>query len=274
MNPKEEIMILNSQRTLYGANLSMNMLLGLPHTDMLNTTLNEKFNLNKNIPIPTGTYPTLKYMTIGTGGAYLTDAATYQYSKHRSTDAALFEHVPFIIRPITSDLIGVERNKYRLRVIETHNSIDYACYYAKVIPNIINKSTINELTTTNGLTSIREIPTSSIGILSPTPRVVTNYLDQNVNSYSVKSAKVEFNLYQADLNEIRSAMTIRSGTIKHLTEIGLVAGIDKVINNSIDIVNATMFYFAEIDIDTQVFIDTNTDLIRNIEIGGMEPILR
>jgi len=267
-------MILNSQKTMYGMHLKINMLLGLPHTDLPNTTLNEKFNILPNMPITPGVYPTIKYLTLGIGGNTVTDSSIYKYSKHRSTDGALFDHIPFIIRPLTSDLVGVERDKYRLRVIETHNSIDYACYYAKVVNTFINRPSLNEVTTTNGITSIKEITTNDASILSPAPRVITNYLDQTKNTYSVKIAKIGFNLYLSDINEIRDAMTIRLGSIHNLTEVGVVSGIDTPTATGNEVTNATMFYFSEIDIDTQININNQTDIVRNIEIGGMEPILK
>ena len=267
-------MIRNSQRTIYGLNLTMNMLMGLPHSDLINTTLNEKFNLYPREPIAGGVYPRVRYLTIGIGGNGVTDNNVYKYSKHRATDAALFEHTPFIMRPLTSDLTGSEQLKYRLRVVENHGGTDYACYYGKVITDFINRPSINELHTTNGVTVIKELTTNDASILSPTPRLITNYLDKVNNSYTVKTAKVSFNLYNDDLTEINNAMIIRNGVTSNLTEIGIVSGIDAVKNGITELVNASIYYFAEIDVNLQIYLNENSDLIKTIELGGMEPILK
>lgn len=266
-------MILNSQKTMYGMHLAANMFMGLPHQDLPNTTLNEKFNILPKKVIPPNVYPKIKYLTLGTGGNSLINNSVFKYSKHRATDAALFQHIPYIMRPVTSDLVGVEREKYRLRVIETYNGIDYACYYAKVITSFINRPTIHEITTSNGVTTIKEMSTNNADILSPTPRVVTNYIDPQLNNYAVQISKIGFNLYLSEIKEIRNVMTLRGTGIVNLTEIGIVAGIDTPTPTGTEVTNATMIYFAKFDVDTQMNIDNNIDIVRNIEVGGMEPIL-
>jgi len=267
-------MILNSQRTMYGLNLSMNELIGLDHSDLPNTTLNEKFAILPNQPIEKGVYPKLKYLTIGIGGKQITDSSEFKFNKHRSMDAALFEHVPFIMRPLSSDLVGIEREKYRLRTEEKINGIDYACYYAKVIPSYSNRNAIMEVSTSNGLTSIKEISTNDSTILNPIPRLIEDYMDTEKSQFMVKSIKVEFSLYKSELEEINSAMMIKNGELSNLTEIGIAAGIDKYIDNAYEITNTIMYFFAEVDINSQIFLDNNKDYIRNIEIGGGETILR
>jgi len=268
-------MILNSQRTMYGIHLGMNLMLGLDHTDLPNTTLNEKFNILPQQTIPSGVYPKANYFTIGIGGSGITSASAYKFSKHRAMDGALFDHIPFIVRPVISDLSGTERDKYRLRVVETHNSVSYACYYGKVVPNIINRNTLSEITTTvGGLTSIKEITSNDPSILSPIPRVIDNYLDTTQTQFMTKTTKLEFSLYIAELAEVRDAMLITRGVVSDLTEIGIVAGIDTGVAGSKEITNAILVYFAEINIIDQVFLASDQDYIRNIEIGGAEVVLR
>ena len=125
-------MIINSNRTIYGLKLQMDMLLGDRWTPMPNTTLNEKFNIGLNAPQPSS-YPTLKYMCLGVGGSSIIDSQTgYRFSTHRAIDAGLFEHIPFIIRPIDQDLTLEERSKYRFRIQENINGNQYYCYQKHV----------------------------------------------------------------------------------------------------------------------------------------------
>jgi len=107
-------MIINSQRTIYGLELQAELLVSGTYTPKPNTTLNEKFGILVNEPIGSDTRYGLKYLTIGTGGIKTaTPANGYSFSQHSVMDASLFNHIPFIIRPVSSDLSGTERARYR-----------------------------------------------------------------------------------------------------------------------------------------------------------------
>lgn len=125
-------------RTAYGSYLQTNMLLGLNHKVLPSTTLNEKFNIQSGILPPNSATPVLRYYAIGNGGhSMATGPGGVQYPKglqHKATDAAAFNHLPFVLREPTSDLTQQERANYGLRREEVHQGATYVAYYLKRIP--------------------------------------------------------------------------------------------------------------------------------------------
>ena len=115
-------MIINAQRTLYNVDLYLNIMLRKDYKIIANTSLNEKFDILSKVPVPAGVYPTLQYWAIGTGGNNVIGNTTgFIYSEHTPLDGALFNHVPFIMRPVTDDLTALEKSKYRMRKLEIVN---------------------------------------------------------------------------------------------------------------------------------------------------------
>ncbi len=128
--------------TVLGALNQFQSFTDLIYTAMIDTTLNSKYNIlntyNGGAPPTT---PALKYFGIGTSGFKNLD--TNQSSVPYPGDARMMDlYRPMPIRCIPLDDSGVEesgymtdteRAKYRMRVIEVHNGIKYACYYLKLI---------------------------------------------------------------------------------------------------------------------------------------------
>lgn len=108
----------------------------LAYAPMFETTLNSKYGILTNIVAPPTT-PALKYFGIGTRGYQNID--TQQSSLPYPGDARcmdLYRPIPFRCIPVDEEndvMTKEERDKYRMRVIETHNGINYACYYLKAI---------------------------------------------------------------------------------------------------------------------------------------------
>ena len=65
-------------------------------------SLNEKFEILKDtaaITLEKGFYPEINYFCIGNGGSTLASGVKgYTYSRHSALDAALFNHIPFVLR--------------------------------------------------------------------------------------------------------------------------------------------------------------------------------
>lgn len=122
-------------RTAYGSYLQTNMLLGLKHKILPNTTLNEKFNIQSGILPPDSATPVLRYYSVGNGGHTMgTGPGGVQYPKgiqHKATDAAGFNVLPFVLREPSNDLTLEERKKYGLRREETHQGKTWVAYYLK-----------------------------------------------------------------------------------------------------------------------------------------------
>jgi hypothetical protein len=99
-------MVLNSQKTIYGLHLNLAKMLNLPYVISDNTTLNEKFQIANNETLANNEYTSIKYYTIGNGGVNIINNGNgYSYSEHSPVDAALFNHIPWIMREINNDVI-------------------------------------------------------------------------------------------------------------------------------------------------------------------------
>jgi len=270
-------MIINSQRTIYGIDLQMDMLLNRKYTPLQNTTLNEKFSIATDKIIPEGIYPKLNYLVIGIGGHENMDDSDYKFSKHKAIDAALFKHVPFVMRTLDNDLYVSERKKYRLRKIENYNGITYACYYMKIIPNVIIKNGLFEIIKNDaGINTLKYFNTNRSDLLNPlepVTRKIDNYLDTDKSTYIAKTTKIEFSLYLNEINDVRQAMEIIYGEVVNISEIGICSGLDYDDNGYIEVYGSVINYFVDVDLNTNIYFNSNDNILRAIEIGGMEPMV-
>lgn len=263
-------MLINSQRTLYGIDIQLCMLIGKEYIPAPNTTLNEKFNLDVDLDVDEYIYPTLKYYTVGVGGNVgIFNKDVHSYSDHGVMDAALFKHVPFVIRKIDEDLTDSEQFNYRFKIKEIINGIEYYCYYLKLIPNINYRNSYYNVTVTDGLSKLSLLDMNTDKYLNPVERdrllTEDNYL---INEYATKSIKLEFSLLGNELVDLNNAISIKYGDGIKLKEIGVCSGVE--IENKATKVQ--IVYHASVDIDTMFHIATSKDIIRAIEIGGMESI--
>jgi len=269
-------MIKNSQRTIYGMSLQMHALTGKPYKVLPNTTLNEKFNINKGVLNEDNEYPTLKYYTIGVGGSGILDTVDgYNYSKHRATDAALFEHLPFVVRRTDNDLLPQEQVRYRFKMKKIINNIEYYCYYLRVIENESIKDEFHEINMVNGVPVLSLFDTNTDKLLSPTPKENTvMYSNTDDVKYITKVTKIPFIMLKTDLLEVQNAINVLYGygTTKALTEIGVCTGIDKTIDGILDATVVQIAFHYEVDVDTASTLAAEKELIRSIEIAGMEPL--
>jgi len=268
-------MIKNSQRTIYGLELQMSQILGTPYVLLPNTTLNEKFTINEGYVIPDGVYPTIKYFTIGNGGRdYLTNVNLYSYSKHQPIDAGLFAEIPFVIRTVSNDLLPTEQANYRFKRLEIINGIEYYCYYLKVIDPNLTRSGLYQVDVINGTAKLSRFSTNTPTLLNPTPRDPNvGILNITQTSYVSKVAKVKFELTTTELADIRDAMVIKYGVATPIAEIGVCSGIDTVNNGVTEASAVQIMYHFEVDLDTTILTADGTNLIRSLEIAGMEPIV-
>lgn len=219
--------------TIYGSYLQTCQYLNRPFVVQESTTLNEKFQTNHEVDLPANVIPSLGYLAIGIGGHRFTTGGDgvplINSVMHQPTDAALYKHIPFVLRRLDNDLTALERNKYRMRVLETYDNVTYAAYYLKVF----------DLTNTIPQTELREI---NAGVITTTPFVpgvsnlnpVAPVLNSNQvivtsgNNVAVTS-KVPLVLTEWEVNEILAACTIKYGDDRYayISEIGLVSGVDK-----------------------------------------------
>lgn len=223
----------NITRTVYGSYLQTNMYLGLDHRIIPNTTLNEKFDIQSGVLPPAGQNPAVRYYAIGNGGhrmAVGADGIPYpEPIQHRATDAALFNHLPFVLRDPTNDLTPTERARYALRKEETYQGRRWIAYYLKrmVLDSVVPGM---EYTTVNSgvPTTVPFTPDSSH--LSPVPpQLNPNGVNVVTGDYVSSTAKVDLKLTAAEVAEILNVAKVIYDDERYaiVSEIALCSGVNK-----------------------------------------------
>lgn len=209
------------------------MLLGKAHTILPNTTLNTKYSIHEDVAPLVGEIPTLGFYCIGRGGHQVimgSDStpnidAIPQFAQHSS----LYNQLPFVLRPINSDLTAEERSKYALRRIETHNDVQYVAYYLKrlELSDVDINIEINQIDDGGESTRLPYSPDASN--LNPVPLDIQLAAQQTDGDSLVVSAVVPIIMNEADADELRNVCAILYNDEKYavVSEIGLCTGIDR-----------------------------------------------
>lgn len=232
-------------RTIYGAELQLCNLLNNPLIIPANSTLNQKWNLNDSYTLNPGQVPSIKYLCIGQGGHQLIVGANnqsyFQGVQHTARQAALYDHLPFIIRPLANDLSAPDRAKYRMRVIQNIGGTVYVMYYLRVLDLSATQVTLNYNTVTNGVTTTTSF-TPTLSDLNPTAPPLSN-TGQNITTgdYLSANAIINLELSQDDINELLNVCTILNGdaNISLISELGLCSGLDATVNGNFSSGTAT-----------------------------------
>lgn len=276
----------NIVRTVYGSYLQSCQLLGLPFALAANSTLNEKFGVQAGVPPNSGVLPNCRYFAIGNGGHKLSVTNGLYIPEpiqHMTTDAALFNHLPFVLREPSNDLTATQRANYALRVAEVHNGINYVAYYLKRIDftNVAASMQYKTVASDGSVTTSPFVPTTAN--LNPTPQTLsTTGVNVVTGDYVMASAPVPITLTADDVAEILNVANIIYGdpNAAIVSEIALVSGCDKVIAAGGS--GSTTFNFNEV-IAAQVdsFINTfyalnfSQDGVDNIvDCGAVEPLYK
>lgn len=271
-------MIHNSQKTIYGLLISSALEYGKHYVPDNNTTLNEKYGESIVEP-PENEYPMARYIAIGTGVDDI-DISSLRYSNHSSTDAALFNQIPFLaIEKSTDEAGGGFQEGYGLRVIEEIDGVDYAIYYLKEISSDDIRDSVYQVSDDNGNKTISRFNTASSDYLNPTPLdkeaiiASTEPLD-----YVLHVNKHIFRLTTTEKESINQYMTLKNnGTLPSfsLKEIAVCAGI-KALDNATGIEhaeNVQITHHVGVTLDSVILTDYSEDYVRTIDIGGVEPLL-
>lgn len=281
-NPIDQQLI-NVTRTCYGAYLQTTKYLGLPFRLIQNTTLNEKFGIQAGIAPATGEIPNARYLVIGNMGHYTVKASDGSDETvpriHRSNDAALYNHIPFVMREVGNDLTSVQRANYCLRRIETWNNKNYICYYGRRMSVAGVQPSLLEIEIRDGIPyTTPYVPTAAD--LNPVPPAIENSGTIIGSNKTISaSAIIRVVLSAEEIIEITNAHRIRTGSMRSpvISEIGICSGVDREVSGS----NGTggQFNYSEVlACQVNVFISTNhpvgynsNGLTLTFDIGGVEP---
>lgn len=274
-------------RSIFGAELQTAALTGRPYRTREDTTLNERFNIHPNSPLPTGKYPTVGYIHLGLGGHRLTAGADgialNSPVPHLAIHAGLYKPMPMVLRLQTEDLTPVERASYALRRTEVHNGENYFAYYLKRIDYTDVETKLNSTQIIEGQeTTIPFVPNSSN--LSPTQPLLPS--DQAIptlseGDYVSVSMMVSIPLSQFDTAEYLKAVNIIYGSDSYgiISEVALVSAIDSVV--TAEGPGGVPFQFNEAIgaqcvsfMSDYLQITSSSDTIDlNFDVGTVEPLL-
>ncbi|MNU19563.1 hypothetical protein D3C71_77920 [compost metagenome] len=227
----------NITRTVYGSYLQTCMLLGLPFVVFDHTTLNEKFSVQNGVLPDISETPRMRYYAIGNGGHRFIQGGNGlskpEPIQHRATDAACFNHIPFVLREPTADLSVTERAKYGLRREETHNGTRYIAYYLKrmeftgVVPKMEYKTVQDGETVTTPF-----VPNTSN--LNPTPPVLNSQgVNLTTGDYTTTTAKVQLDMTRAEVDELLNVANILYADDGYaiISEVAASSGVDKIVQS-------------------------------------------
>ena len=232
--------MIKTSRTTQGIYLNLCKQYGIEPTIHPYTTLNEKFNVVPGIvPEDMGDLKT-QYIAIGNGG--LTSGVVSESDNNTRVNVtpispvrrkvqanALYSHIPFVMRRVGEDLTQIERERYRLRVIETHNGVQYIVYYLRKIEESLIEPQIQKITYEDG-ERVATAYTPDTTSLFPTYPSTANTQDGIKTELTVQ-LRIRFTLSESDVAEIVNAVTTIYGAAGYgmISEIGLVSGADKTI---------------------------------------------
>lgn len=274
----------NNVRSIYGAYLQTCALLGFNVDIKPNSTLNQKFDLFPNEIFNTGETPTVKYLTIGNGGHTASMGVDglplINPVPHSPRHAALYNHLPFIIREVTEDLTPGERLLYRLRVPRTIDGVNYMCYYAKVLDLSMVEPKIELRNNTDGIITATDF-TPSLADLNPVkPVIPVNGNITSTGNYLASTAKIEFVMNEAEITELLNACNIIYGSDNYafISEIGLCSGVDRSLMGNFG--GPPSAYTEAVGVQIMNFISTaipayalSTSITQTIDVGSTSPLL-
>lgn len=273
-----------SIRSVWSAALQTATLLGLPVILKPNSTLNEKFNINANIALGEDERPAMQYVTIGNGGHKMVVGADNipkpEPVQHTPRHAALYNHLPFVLRLPSNDLTVAERANYRLRRLETHDGTTYVAYYAKLLDLSTTATQLELRNVTDGIvTSTIFEPTAAD--LSPVPPAINSGgVITTSGDYIAATAKVPFVMSTTDIEEFLNVCNIIYGDVNYamISEIGLCSGVDRVVTG--DFNGISLGYTDAIGMQICSFVNsffalnfTNGSISALMDVGSLESLL-
>lgn len=228
----------NITRTIYGATVQSNLLLGLVQTYPEFTTINQHLAILKDqLPSPTDR-PNIGCYIWGNRGHTMEIAADgfalNAVVQHRATDAGLYNQLPFVLREVNLDLTVTERNKYCLRRIEEHGGVNYYAYYGRRLDksNLVTNQLYTQVV--NGASTTAPFVAKQSN-LTPTPQQLSNTATNLLNADFVSAkARLELILTEAEVAEMLHVAKVLWDDERRaiISEVGFCTNVDKVVNAS------------------------------------------
>ena len=209
-----KISVKTSVRTIYGSLVQNALRWNTKLRILPNSTLNQKFNIQSDaLPYDTEKVTT-NYFVLGVNGLeYVPFQGMYkrEWRYYSPFQAALYRHIPLVMRRVTEPLSPQERINLRLRSVENYNGVDYECWRARVtghndLPAEVEKRTeINGVITPDNWSPPLEALNPNPQLLPPDTPVV------NGRTYMAVTKKFQIVLSPSDIQELLNAAQSRFG---------------------------------------------------------------
>lgn len=258
--------------------------LGIPFQKKINTTLNQKFDIQPDAVIPPSVKPTLKCFTIGIGGhTYITGSTGIPLSQgidHTSDNFGLYNHLPFVLRPINNDLIAAERNRYCLRKVVLIGGVNYYAYYGKRLSMEGVNVKETKRTVVDGETQ-EDLFEPTESNLSPKPPEIPNTgVTTSSGEYLATSAIVPMPFSEKDVQELYNVAKIIYGDERYaiISEFGFCTGVDA--NVTVNTPGGNVSFVEVVGCQMSAIISGHYELVFNskgfdfsLEVGAVQPLL-
>jgi len=266
-------MVLNTSRTIYGVMLQNAVMLGQPYVPLVNTTLNEKFDILSIYDI-TDKYPTVNLLTIGVGGSeYGLPQMNIKRSVHSPKDGALFNHIPFFVREGNYTLTKTENQRYRLVKQVIHNDVVYTVAYGLVLNNFIYENKVYQLNSITNNYNYTEYKTQyDSNILNPVNNGYVDLVNSDTGKYLICTSSIIIDFTSKIIEEIMHAMDVFNNGSYVINEMGLAASVEVELENGLlENVSTQMTHFIDVNYDVSNYKDNGINI--NLDIGGSEPFV-
>jgi hypothetical protein len=274
-------------RTVYSAALQTALYLNEAVPIKANSTLNERFTIQPGVLPTIDNPPRARYYSLGNGGHTFTVGADMipkpEPIQHRSTDAAAFKPLPFVLRLPANDLDPATRANYGLRRMEVWQGVTYVAYYLKRIDFTgvtvdMQYKTVDS--TTGTVTTTEFVPDSSN--LNPTPPVLTDGVNLTDGSFVAADARIDLSLTTFDCNELLNVAQVIWGDPAYaiVSEILLCSGVDQMVSVNSGVGNGTFNFMEAIASQVMTFVSgfipvqfMNNGVDLFLDVGATEPLL-
>lgn len=277
--------IIGVTRTVYGTYLQTIKNLNLPFALVENTTLNEKFDVQAGVEPSVADTPGMRYFAIGNLGHKTVKADDGSDESvpvpHRATDAGLYGQIPFVLREVTNDLPQHIRDRYALRVQETHDGVNYFAYYLRRIPMQDVVAQLQHVEVVDGVATTTPFVPTTDNLNPERPEISNTGVVLGSSSSTSASAILTVELGPDDIAEILHAHKIRTGSTRSpvISEIALCSGVDKLVQGSSG-GSGTFTYNEVLACQVNVHVSTYHALgyatngaTFTLDVGGVEPLL-
>lgn len=270
--------------TLWSSYLQTCAHLALPFKVTEHTTLNEKFDIQANAGVPAGKMPSLKILTIGNGGhrgvSGVNGFPLTVPIDHQADHAALYNHIPFVLRATNDDLGPTDRAKYALRKEITVDGTNYYAYYGKRLDFKDVVPSLKETVTDNGV-STSSVYTPTSANLNPTPPSISSTgVVTTSGEYLSASAVFAIPFTANDVAELIKVAKILYNDENYavVSEFGFCTAIDNTV--SVPTSGGQSNFLEAIACQIAFFVGAHYEMVFNtdgfdfrIEAGAVEPLL-